>query len=123
MGIVDEVKSVAGLVNKLKDPELMQHVINLQNSVLELNNENAKLREKVTDLENIIKNLEKEKEVGESLNIEFGTYFSTRNSKKDGPFCTRCFDVDRNLVRLNVLTNGYAECPQCKNGFHYKCRV
>jgi valyl-tRNA synthetase len=123
MGIIDEVKSVAVLVTKLKDPEQMEHVMKLQNSVMELIDDNGKLREKITGLQSDIDRLKKEKETIESLTVEYGVYFQTTDNKHDGPYCTRCFDVEKNLVRLTVQSNGYAYCPQCKNTFRYQCRV
>lgn len=43
-----------------------------------------------------------------------------RDSPRDGPFCSRCFDVDSRLVRpANDRTGerGMGICPQCKTKF------
>ena len=103
------------MIKKYKDPELMEQVINLQSHVLEqsdrlraLEKENEKLKTSLT--------------VKDTLTIKNGVYFTETGDSQDGPFCTRCWDVERNLVRLNVFENGCAMCPECKNDFDYRLR-
>ncbi|MEO0131295.1 MAG: hypothetical protein ABIK76_06355, partial [candidate division WOR-3 bacterium] len=38
------------------------------------------------------------------------------NGEKDGPFCTRCWDKNKDLIRMHPCGNpAYSECPECKN--------
>lgn len=34
-------------------------------------------------------------------------------NEEDGPFCTRCFDTDGKLIRLQVADWDQPKCPQC----------
>ncbi len=116
MGIVDSIRILATTVRKYKDPDLLEQVINLQTNVLELQDrvrvleeENALLRKRVT--------------IQGTLVINDGVYFEdTPSGNFLGPYCTRCWDVTSKLVRLMVLEDGYATCPECKNTFDYKYR-
>ena len=33
---------------------------------------------------------------------------------EEGPFCSACWDIDQNKVRLHKLIGGWAECPAGK---------
>ncbi|WP_139209622.1 hypothetical protein [Paenibacillus sp. NFR01] len=35
-------------------------------------------------------------------------------SDVEGPFCSKCWDVDKKLVRHQDLHDGYYMCPNCK---------
>jgi len=113
MGIIDDIKSTASIAKKLKDPELMEQVLNLQTSVLELQHHTQRL-EKENEA------LKKQIAIKESIFQKAGVYFSKKNNEVDGPFCTRCWDVDSKLVRLRIIQgNRWAVCPECKNGCDY----
>lgn len=31
--------------------------------------------------------------------------------KEDGPFCSACWDMEENKVRLHLFEDGWAQCP------------
>jgi uncharacterized small protein (DUF1192 family) len=62
MDRIDEIKSLAGLVNGIKDPEKRSHAMELLNKLLEAYNEKADLEESIAELERDIKRLKAEKE-------------------------------------------------------------
>lgn len=39
---------------------------------------------------------------------------------EDGPFCIKCFDDERRLIRINFTfpSDDFASCPKCKNQFN-----
>ena len=41
-------------------------------------------------------------------------YVRQDDGSEDGPFCTRCYDIDGKLSRLKVAEYDQAMCPQCK---------
>ena len=120
MSFIDNIKSLASTVRKLKDPELMKRFMNLQTSALGLQNDNDQLRDRIRDLEKENKSLEEKIAIKGSLVVEYGAYFTKTSEGKDGPYCTRCWDVINKLVRLNVRSNGQAVCPECKFPFEYQ---
>lgn len=114
MGLIDNLKSLGEAVRKYKDPALMEQVIMLQTSVLELQERNRKLEEEKTALERQIS-------VKESLFIQDGVYYLRTESGNSGPYCTRCWDVINKLVILRVDRQmGYAACPECRNGYDFR---
>jgi len=112
MSVVDDVKSLVSIANKLKDRELLEHVMNLQTKVMEYQDHIHRLEKENEDLK-------KQLTTHDSLIWENGVYFTMAGDKKDGPFCTRCWDVDKNLVRLRLYKDNSAVCLHCDKGFVY----
>ena len=68
--------------------------------------------EKVKTENNILK---KNLEIKESIFLENNAYWIKKGDKKDGAFCTCCWDDSRKLIRLSAYgKEAYAECPKCK---------
>ncbi|HAR54757.1 TPA: hypothetical protein DCR79_00480, partial [Patescibacteria group bacterium] len=46
-------------------------------------------------------------------------YWIQDSEKLDGPYCTRCWDKNKDMIRLNptYLGSPYAVCPECKNSY------
>lgn len=91
----------------IKDPDLRMKITDLYGQNIELKEINHKLR---MDLQEI-----KEKsKINSELTHKDNHYYKG----KDGPFCTKCWDVDSNLVRLHEGSPGngqrYFTCPNCK---------
>ena len=110
MAIFDELKSVAKTLREADKIEQYQQILDVQEKLIdiekrnyELENENRKLKEKLVQKETLI--------------FERNAYWTKVDERKDGPFCSRCYDVERNLVRIKLwdrTTNRYA-CPECKH--------
>lgn len=115
MGIIETSKTLGSALLKIKDPELMAEYVKLQQSVIELFDENAKLREENDALK-------QKADIEKGLVFEHGVYYTNHTGTKDGPYCQRCWDKDRVLLRLQVHENGRAYCLECQNGYKYHQR-
>lgn len=87
-------------VNLLKD---------IQIEVYDLLEENRELRDKIRELEN--------NDITESEMKYIGNVYFF---KKDGPFCTKCFDDEKKKIRMSVENTWgssfiTAKCPKCAN--------
>lgn len=110
MAIFDELKSVGKILQEAGKIEQYQQILEAQQELLEmqkriqnLEKENAELKEKL--------------EIKENLIHENNAYWIDKEGKKDGPFCSRCWDADKKLVRLHPCGNpAYYNCPNCKAG-------
>ena len=77
----------------------------------------------VVDQNRVLKNkndeVKEQLKFKESLTFEGKAYWSNKtDDKKDGPFCSNCWDTKKLTVRLHV--NGpYHICPNCKVNFIY----
>jgi hypothetical protein len=109
MGIIDNVKDIAELIKKYDNVELYQKIIDLRDEIFELKEDNLKLKEK-------IKSLEEEKKINEKMIFELPFYWLKDGEKKDGPYCQKCYDDNKKLIRLQDLKNGFWACLVCKCG-------
>ncbi len=99
------------IIELIKDPDLRMKITELYGQNIELKEENHKLRMEQQETK------EKSKINSELIHKENHYYRG-----KDGPFCTKCWDVDNKLVRLHEGSPGngqrYFHCPNCKSGTH-----
>jgi hypothetical protein len=52
-------------------------------------------------------------EIKEKLNYEYQAYWLDG----DGPYCSKCYDKDKNLIRMIDFGGGVTRiCPECKLG-------
>ncbi len=107
MSVLDEVKSLVSIAHKLKDGELIAHVMNLQTKVLEY-------QDQIHRLEKENEKIKQEISTRQSLTFRKSAYFQETENGEDGPFCQRCYDVDKNLVRLQDYGHVFY-CQQCRN--------
>ena len=108
MGIIDNVKDIAKLIKKYDDLELYKKIIDLHDEILELRENNLKLKGK-------IKSLKEEKKIDEIIVFEKPYYWLKDGAKKDGPYCQKCFDDNKKLIRLQERKNEHWYCLVCKN--------
>jgi hypothetical protein len=95
MGIIESAKEVVKIVQQIDNIELNRKVLDLEAEVLELTQQ---LREK----DETISKLNEALETKGKIICQNSVYFMVddEGNKKDGPFCTKCFDVDHFLCRL-----------------------
>ncbi len=103
-------KELLEIAVTIKNKDLHSKIHELNKEIADIQQENLTLKKKVADLEDTLN-------TKESLTFEDHVYWSLKNGKKDGPFCSKCWDVDKRLVRLRTLQNSFRTCPNCKNGF------
>ena len=107
MGLLDTVKSAFNLAKKINNIELQTQLIDVQAKILELQQENADLNEKVKRLE--------DKSVFEASRIfERNCYWTPSGDKREGPFCSPCWDGGKGPIRLHIDEGGgSARCQIC----------
>jgi len=108
MGIIDHAKDIAELIKKYNDAELYQKIIDLRDEIFELRENNLNLKGK-------IKALKEEKKINKKIVFEKPYYWIKDGEKKDGPYCQKCFDDNKKLIRLQERKNGHWYCLVCKN--------
>ncbi|MCP2604536.1 hypothetical protein NLC29_00065 [Candidatus Aminicenantes bacterium AH-873-B07] len=110
MSIIDEIKSIAKTIQQIDNISLYQKILNLQADIMELLEQNNKLKEENKDLKEKLK-------IKDSLKFENDVYWTVdkQGKIKDGPFCSRCWDVKNLLVHLLFCPNPlYSKCPECQ---------
>lgn len=108
MAIIDEIKSAATLVHQIGNMDLYKKILEIQAQAMDLMENNLRFQK-----ENQM--LKEKLEISGKLVCEKDVYWFPMDGKKDGPFCTRCWDADKKLVRLHKLTGNpvYSKCPNC----------
>jgi len=109
MAIFDELKSIGKTFQEAGKIEQYQQILNLQQQLLDI-------QKKINDLEVENKELKDKLQLQDDLIYENNTYWIKKEDKKDGPFCSRCWDVKKNIVRMKKSTANPAfhSCPECK---------
>ena len=112
MGIIENIKEVVSLIQKTGNIEQVSQLLDVQKEALELLEQNGKLRKQVSELEDQIK-------IKGEVKIEGGVYYRyPEEGEREGPYCTRCYDVKGLLVRLvsypTDLGGGSLQSPECR---------
>lgn len=113
MNIIDQVKDVAKLAHEYGKIELYQKAVDLQSQVNELAAENTDLRQAVTEARQQVADLQEKLRLKGQVVFRHGVYFlKEEDGTEEGPFCTRCWDAERLLIRVDRNDNKY-HCRHC----------
>ncbi|MBI2098717.1 MAG: hypothetical protein HYT49_03680 [Candidatus Wildermuthbacteria bacterium] len=109
MAIFEELKSIGKVLQEAGKIEQYQQILGLQQQVLDM-------QKKIDDLETEKKELGSKLQLQNSLVYENNAYWIKQENKKDGPFCSRCWDVEKNAVRIKQGVNNpsFHTCPECE---------
>jgi hypothetical protein len=103
-------KLLKGLVETAKDlgkSEIVNQLLDLQISTMELLNEEQALVEEIRKQRERIIELEERLKIRDQLENHHGAYWRVLpNGKLDGPFSTLSWDRDLKLIRLHYLSQG-----------------
>jgi regulator of replication initiation timing len=107
MSLLDSINTLLEILYNVGNIKLYEKLKNIQKDALELVEENEKLKEENREL--------KEKlQVQGSLIFEGNLYWLIKqDNKKEGPFCSKCWDENEKLIRLHSDGVDY-NCPVCK---------
>lgn len=117
MGIVDNIKDAAKLAQQIDNMPLYRQILDLQAEAMDLT-------QQLRDKDEQIRQLEESLSFKSSLAKKDLAYFTVDDSGNitDGPFCTKCFDVDHTKCRLIPITQegfvgNHVQCQKCKVPF------
>ncbi|KYH35844.1 hypothetical protein CLTEP_02370 [Clostridium tepidiprofundi DSM 19306] len=110
MDIIDNIKTVVKTLQQMDNLELNRQIIDIETKVMELIEENKEIKRCNEELREKLK-------IKENLEFENNMYWIKEKDKTIGPFCTRCWDNEKKLLRLHKKDDGwgtiYMECPEC----------
>ena len=107
MAIFDDLKSAASVLQEAGKIEQYRQILEVQKQLLEMQKHAADL-----EIEN--KDLKEKLQTHQGLIYENNAYWTQEEDKKVGPFCSRCWDVDKKLIRMHPDTNrAFSKCPKC----------
>lgn len=107
MGILD--------LNTIKEALQISGKIEFYPQILEAQEKLLEQQKRIIDLESENRGLKDKLNLKRSLIHKGEVYYIKVGESDDGPFCTKCHDVDGKLVRLNKMHTelGKHRCPNC----------
>lgn len=115
MGIFDDLKSIGKILQEAGKIEQYQKILETQKELLEM-------QKKIQELEKENSELREKLKIKENIFFENNAYWLKKDEQKDGPFCTKCWDKDRYLIRMRFYaaqnwSRAHYDCPECKNTY------
>jgi hypothetical protein len=108
MGVYEGLKDAAAVLREADKISQYQQILDAQKALLDM-------QKRIEELEVENKELHKQLETKGKLVAQDNMYWIEEEGKRDGPFCTSCWDSIDKLVRLHVSNDsGAAMCPTCK---------
>lgn len=108
MSVYDAVKDALTIAQKADNVELIRTLLDVQKEALDLQEDNRRLKEENGRLMDVIEDVQK-------LVFRDDCYYFD----DDGPYCSRCYDVEKKKVRMVKRDTGmgsiYNKCPNCNN--------
>ena len=109
MSIFDALKLSADLYKESGKIEQYKQILDAQAQLLEM-------QKRIADLESENKELKEKLRIKDDLIYENNAYWINKEGKKDGPFCSRCWDKNKDLIRIHRTgIRNNSKCPECKN--------
>lgn len=98
---------------KLKLAELKNAIVDTKSQISDIQMELISKNEKIQELENQIK-------IQNELKFEQPYYWKITDGKQEGPYCQKCYDDNKKLVRLQDEKFGCWRCLVCSSYFRDK---
>src|SRR6266702_5463869 len=111
--LYDAIRKAREVATRVKDAEVQAILLDAQERALNLKEELVTLR---------AENIQLREQLAARSAVEFdqGAYFAKTETGRDGPFCSRCHEVDHRLVRMKQNYDYWHHCPQCDENFEVK---
>jgi len=114
MSLYDGLKDALSIASKIKNKDLIQNLIDVQQQALDMQNENFELKSRVKELEDT-------KDLENRIIRQPCAFVMLSGDSSNTCFCSRCWDVNRKLVQVRIIHNNFGqfECPECNNVDYY----
>src|SRR5688500_3666711 len=107
MGWYEALKDGITVAQKADNIELVQTLIEAQKEMMDLVETNRELREQK-------QKLKEQLQLRAAMKFRDNQYWlDLPGQTPEGPYCSTCFDVDKNLVRMHGSSSGWIYCDYC----------
>jgi len=111
MGILDNAKQVAKAVEEIHNLELYQRVLSLHSDIIELVEENNRLRDENKDLTKTVS-------LKKAMNFKEPFYYQESDKT---PYCPACWEAKEKTVHVTFIFDRTDatrwDCPSCKHTY------
>jgi len=109
MGIYDGLKDAASVLKEAGKIEQYKQILEVQEKLLEM-------QKTISEIEYENKELKEKLKIKENLIFNNQAYWIIDGDKKDGPFCSCCWDDEKKTIRMQPCGNpAFFDCPKCNN--------
>jgi hypothetical protein len=114
----DIAKIIKDSSSSLEAAEIKLKLADLVSTLADAKIEIVNIKDAVTGKDDEIKRLKGIIEISAKVNWKPPYYFLKDGDRKDGPYCQKCYDSNRKLIRLQALREkGSWQCKECKNTY------
>ena len=119
MSLIDTAKDIYELARTGATIELQEKLMRMREEAIDLQEENVSLRKRVSELEDALR-------LQTNLSFDGAIYWKTlSDTERDGPYCQRCYDVERKAIRLQYSSytrpDGFYQvvwtCTACRSSY------
>lgn len=111
MGVYEAVKDAAALAQEVGRMDLYRELLDGMKVTLDQ-------QKKIQELEARNAELERALAFQNTLVFRDDRYWSVTDAGDDGPYCSRCWDMEAKAIRLHKGVNYSQQCPQCGSVAH-----
>jgi hypothetical protein len=122
--ILSSIKAASDIAKLLKEAdlslekaELRLKLADLISALADARIEIASIQESLNLKDGQIRELEQALNIQRNLQYEEPSYWLREGDKREGPYCQRCYDKDRKLVRLQGYETGIFDCKVCNTNY------
>lgn len=121
LGSLKTATDIAKLIKdsgaSLEQAEVKLQIAELISALAEAKIEIAGIQSELMKKDDIISSLNEQLTIKQKVVWDKPYYWLVDDSDRDGPFCQRCYDVERRLVRLQGSGKNGWGCRSCKSSF------
>ncbi len=123
MGLIENAKDAAKLVQQIGNLELYEKLVSMQTDAITMLDENWKLKDENRSLKEKIEEQRKLLEISEDMEyVQDGGFYVKKSEKNDGksiPYCPLCWTVNKIAAPLNPGSAiGFYACNIHKSQYH-----
>ena len=112
---IDIAKFIKNGQDTLNKSEQKLKLAELIESLADIKMETAEIKSIIIEKDEKIYELEKVLSIKENLTYEAPYYWLNNDDDiKEGPYCQKCYDTDKKLIRLQALGTGEWTCNTCE---------
>lgn len=100
------VKDILAIAKKVKNNEIVEKVIDLQELLLNAREDNSNLKDEIKELKDKLNLLEQSTEIEENLEFSERGFCVKKNVEKRIPYCSHCWVEKHKLIPLSQQTHG-----------------
>lgn len=116
MGWYEAIKDGINAAQKVDNIPLVNNLIEAQKQILDLINENNKLKIENTELK-------AKKNLTDKIERHRDAYITLKGDSQKLIYCSNCFDTNQKLIQAQTNEDGTYWCPSCKQMGYYDMEI